>query len=143
MLAGQLALAVAALFAGAALYINVAEQPARLSLDDRGLLAEWKPAYKRGFALQAPLAVLGFLLGVAAWWQAGRVEWLVGALLMIANWPFTLLVIMPLNNRLMAIDPREANAASRAMIERWGGLHAVRTALGLGAMLAFLLASLR
>jgi hypothetical protein len=43
----------------------------------------------------------------------------------------------------MAIDPREANAASRAMIERWGGLHAVRTALGLGAMLAFLLASLR
>jgi uncharacterized membrane protein len=143
MLAGQLALAVAALFAGAALYINVAEQPARLSLDDRGLLAEWKPAYKRGFALQAPLAVLGFLLGVAAWWQAGRVEWLVGALLMIANWPFTLLVIMPLNNRLMAIDPREANAASRAMIERWGGLHAVRTALGLGAMLAFLLGSLR
>jgi hypothetical protein len=105
MLTGQLALLVAAVFSGAALYINVAEQPARLGLDDRSLLAEWKPAYKHGTAMQAPLAIVGFLLGIAAWWQAGHVGWVFGALLMIANWPVTFFVIMPTNNTLMATDP--------------------------------------
>jgi hypothetical protein len=142
MLAGQLALIVAALFSGAALYINVAEQPARLRLDDRALLAEWKPSYKRGFALQAPLALVGCLLGVLAWWQTGRWQWLVGALLMVANWPYTLLVIMPTNNRLMALDPAESDRSIRPLIETWGGLHAVRTALGLAAAASCLWASL-
>jgi uncharacterized membrane protein len=143
MIAGPLALVVAAVFAGAALYVNVAEQPARLALDDRSLLTEWKPAYKRGTAMQAPLAVIGCLLGLAAWWQTGAWLWAVGALLMIANWPYTLIVIMPVNNKLAAIDPAGAGPDSRRLIEQWARLHAVRTALGFAATLVFLWASLR
>jgi hypothetical protein len=142
MLLGQLALLTAAVFAGAALYISLVEQPARLGLDHRSLLAEWKPAYKRGTAMQAPLAVMGFLLGLAAWWQTGHAEWALGALLMVANWPFTFLAIMPTNERLMATEPAAAGPESRVLVERWGSLHAVRTALGFAASLAFLWASL-
>ena len=142
MLAGQVALVVAAVFAGAALYVNIAEQPARLLLDDRSLLNEWKPSYKRGFAMQAPLAILGFLLGLVAWWQTGVWAWLVGAISLIANLPYTLLVIMPLNNRLMGMDAAAAGAESRRLIEKWARQHAVRTGLGFAAVLFFLWASL-
>ena len=142
MLFGQLALITAALFAGAAIYINVAEQPSRLQLDDRALLTEWKPAYKRGFAMQAPLAMIGFVFGTLAAWQTGNWWWLVGAIVLLTNWPFTIFGIMPTNNKLMAMDPGSVTAEARRLIEHWGNLHAVRSALGVVATLIFLTASL-
>jgi Domain of unknown function (DUF1772) len=142
MLAGQLALIVAALFAGAAVYVNVAEQPARLYLDDRALLTQWKPSYKRGFAMQAPLAIIGFLLGFLAWWQTDYWAWLLGAAMLVANWPYTLLGIMPTNRILMATEPATVGPDSRALIEKWAALHAGRTALGFAATLIFLWASM-
>jgi anthrone oxygenase-like protein len=143
MLSGQLALIVAAVFTGAAVYVSVAEQPARLNLDDRALLTEWKPAYKRGFAMQAPLAIIGFLLGLLAWWQTGHWTWLLGAVVLVANWPYTLLVIMPTNQKLMDMEPTNAGPETRSLIKRWATLHAGRTALGVAATLIYLWASIR
>ena len=141
MFAGQLALMIAAIFTGAALYVSVAEQPARLALGDRPLLMEWIPSYKRGYAMQAPLAAIGFVLGVLAWWQTANWLWLLGALVLVANWPYTLIGIMPVNRRINAIRPEDASATSTALIAQWGTLHGVRTALGLSATVIFLLAS--
>jgi hypothetical protein len=140
MFSGDLALMVAALFTGAAFYVSFAEQPARLGLDDLALLAEWKPSYKRGFAMQAPLAIIGFVLGIAAWWMTGRAGFLIGAVLMLANWPWTMFGILPTNNALMATKPEDAGPQSRALVLRWSRLHSVRTALGGLAALAFLIA---
>lgn len=138
MLLGHLALIVAAVFTGAAFYVNFAEQPARLTLDDRALLAEWKPSYDRGFAMQASLAILGFLLGTAAWLTSSDWRWLGGGLVLLANWPYTLIGIMPTNNRLKETPLDAAGPRSRALIETWGRLHAVRTALGALSTLIFL-----
>jgi hypothetical protein len=134
---GHLALIVAAAFAGAAIYVNAVEQPARLRLDDRALLTEWKPSYKRGFAMQAPLALIGTLCGLAAWYDKEESGFLLGAILLFANWPWTLIAIRPTNNKLMAMTPAEQNPEARALIQRWGLLHAVRSALGVAATLAF------
>jgi hypothetical protein len=137
---GLLALSVAAVFTGAAFYAGFAEQTARLTLDDRALLAEWKPAYRRGTAMQAPLAIIGGLLGISAWWLTDQALFLIGAILLLANWPWTIFAITPTNRALMAIDLQHAGPKSRALIRRWNRLHSVRTALGSLSMLAFLIA---
>ena len=138
MLAAHLALVFAAVFAGAALFVNVAEQPARLALDDPALLREWQRSYDRAAPMQGGLALLAALLGFVAAWQLHDWRLAVGALLIIANWPYTLLVIKPTNDRLHAIKPEQANAETRQAIISWGHLHGGRSALGVAATLVFL-----
>jgi hypothetical protein len=142
MIAGHLALIVAAVFSGAAIFVNLVEQPARFGLEDRALLAEWKPSYERGAAMQAPLALAGFVLGLVAWWQTRDFLFLAGGIAMLANWPWTILVIYPVNAVLMAAEPEQAGAQTRALIAKWARLHAVRTALGFIAVIAFFVACL-
>jgi hypothetical protein len=139
---GLIALIAAAIFTGAALYVNVAEQPARLLLDDHALLAEWKPSYKRGAAMQAPLALLAFMLGMIAWWRRMDPAFLIGAIAIITPWPWTLIVIKPVNDALLATELDHAGPQTRALVVKWGALHAVRTGLGALATVAFLWACL-
>jgi hypothetical protein len=131
------ALVFATLFAGAALYISLVEHPARLGLGDGPLLAQWQPSYKRALPIQSGLAIAGGVAGLIAGYLSADWRWLVGSILLLANWPFTLLVIMPVNKRLMAMQEREAGAGSRAMLVHWGKLHNVRSLLGATTMLLF------
>jgi hypothetical protein len=142
MMFGLVALIAAAAFTGAAFYVNVAEQPARLSLDDRVLLAEWKPSYKRGAAMQAPLALLGCLFGIIAWSQTSHPGFLIGGIAILAPWPWTLLAIKPVNDTLLATEIDQAGPPTRALVVKWGALHGMRTALGALATIAFLWASM-
>lgn len=143
MIFGLLGLMAASVFAGAAAYINLVEQPARLLLPPAPLLTQWKTSYKRGYAMQAPLAAIGFLLGLAAFLHTGAALYAIAGVLMLANWPWTLLGILPLNKRLMALDPAAATPETTDSIRHWAHLHAVRTVLGSAAAGAFLWAILR
>jgi Domain of unknown function (DUF1772) len=131
MLAGPVALALAGAFAGAAYYVNEAEQPARMALSDGSLLAQWKRSYARAVTMQAGLAALSGVFGLVVWWDTDDWRWLLAAILILVNWPYTLIVIKPINDQLNAVADKDAGAGSRALIEKWGRLHAVRTALGI------------
>src|ERR1700738_1495823 len=70
--------------------------------------------------------------------KPGQLHWLLGAVVLLANWPYTIFVIMPTNRRLMDTPVEAAAAETRRMIRWWGVLHAGRSALGLVATLIFL-----
>jgi hypothetical protein len=137
MVPGLVALVIATLFAGAALYITLVEHPARMGLEDGPLLAQWQPSYKRALPIQAGLAMLGGASGLLTWYFLREWQWMTGSLFLLANWPFTMLVIMPTNKRLMAMTPQEAGTTSRDLLRRWGNLHGVRSVLGSAASLLF------
>ena len=140
---GQLALIFAAVFVGAAVFVNVAEQPARLALDDRAMLLEWQRSYNRAAPMQGGLAMLSALLGFVAAWQTRDWRWAAGAVAILANWPYTLLVIKPTNDRLHGITAEQVGAEARRMVVSWGTLHAGRSALGIVAVLFYVWAILR
>jgi hypothetical protein len=128
----------ATLFAGASLYINVAEHPARMTLDTRFAAAQWAPSYRRATWMQAPLALLSLVTGVASSLLGGGMGWVIAALMIGAVVPFTFLGIMPKNNALL--DPRRdlGTAETRVLLERWSKLHMVRTVLSLAAAVLYL-----
>ena len=127
-----------AIFAGAALYINLVEHPARRSLDTRAAVVEWARSYKRATFMQAPLAVIGFIAGTTAWLLGAGLGWLVAAALIGAVIPFTFIGIMPTNHMLMAKNRDVGSAETLLLLEKWGRLHAVRTILSLLSTLLML-----
>ena len=130
----------AGLFAGAAIYIDLAEQPARKQIDIATALKEWRPSYKRAAVVQPILAAVGFSSAVAAWLMGGSVWWLLGGVLLVAVIPYTLIIVFPTNNKLL--DPTIVDndrKLARRLLTRWGRLHTVRGIMSLTAFLAFML----
>jgi uncharacterized membrane protein len=139
MLLEIIATLAAGLFAGAAIYIDLAEQPARKKIDIAAALTEWRPSYKRAAVVQPILAAVGFLSALAAWLTGASVWWLVGGVLLVAVIPYTLIVVFPTNDKLLdpAIDKKPDFA--RRLLTRWGRLHTVRSIMSLAAFLGFML----
>ena len=131
-----IASAAAFLFAGGALYVSLVEHPARVACGPPMAVAQFRTSYPRGARLQGGLAVLGGLAGLLAWLAGAPFPWLGAGTLLASVVPYTLVVIMPTNRRLLdrALAPDLPEV--RLLLRRWGALHAVRTAVGLAAAAA-------
>ena len=125
------------LFTGAAIYINFVEHPARMGCDTKTAATVWAPSYKRATVMQASLAILGFLSGLAVWFLGGGVMWLVGAVFIGLVVPFTFIAIMPTNHQLLTPGRDLASSETRALLEKWGKLHAVRSVLSFVASVVY------
>jgi hypothetical protein len=127
MLFQLLAIVCAGLFAGAALYITFVEHPARLECGTVLAAMEFGPSYRRATVMQASLAAMALAAATVAWIQGRGFLVLLGGLMLGIVIPFTLLVILPTNRRLLDPGLDRASAEAQRLLERWGRLHAVRS----------------
>jgi len=134
----MVATAAAGVFFGAAVYVNLVEQPARLSCGLSLAVTEWRPSYRRGTLMQAPLALAGSVAALLAWWSERNAGWLIGGVLLFLVIPFTLIVIFPTNKKLESQELDVNSEEARRLLRRWGQLHAVRSLLSSMAFLVFL-----
>jgi len=102
------------------------------------MLVQWRASYPRAARMQASLALIGGALGA---YRQGDARWLLAAALLIANWPYTLLCIKPINDALAGLEGPELAPSARRLVATWGRLHAGRSALGAAAVLACLWAA--
>src|SRR5271165_814235 len=137
MIPGLIALVFAAAFAGAAVYVNWVEQPARLALDEEALLSEWGPSDRRAVALLLAFALAAAAAGFSAYFESQDVRYVFGALIVISSWPYAFFVMAPLNNQILSLRGRDVSAA-RALVRQWGLVESGFAAIGVLAVAMFL-----
>src|SRR5260370_11593464 len=127
------------LFAGAALYVNLVEHPARMECGTELAATEFPPSYRWATILQVSLALIGALCGTLAWFWDRSLGWLIAAGLLLSVIPFTFIFILPTHNQLLdtALDRRSENA--HLLLTRWARLRAVRAIVSLVALVLFLM----
>ncbi|HKN02126.1 MAG TPA: DUF1772 domain-containing protein [Candidatus Binataceae bacterium] len=118
----------AAFFSGGALYISVVQHPA-LMADMAAATSQFRNMYRRAARWQASNALICLLAAVlialftAQWW------WAIGGLLVGASVPFTGLVIMPTNARLLDESAQLTPDEVFSLLKYWGTLHWCRSIL--------------
>jgi hypothetical protein len=130
---GLFAFAAAAAFFGAALYINIVEQPARLTLDVRSMLREWTASDRRSFMMLSALSIISAILAHAEYARTGDMLWSIGGVVILMSLPYAYFVMVPVNIWLYATVPDAAGAPIRKLMRAWGLLEWGQTAIGLSA----------
>jgi len=135
MIALTMAVVACGLFAGAAIYVSLVEHPARVGCGSELAVREFRPSYSRGAVMQASLAVVGCVAGLLAGWQRADATVVVAAALLGLLVPFTLVVILPTNHRLLDPQLDVGSPEAARLLTRWGRLHAVRSVVSTMAFL--------
>jgi hypothetical protein len=133
-----IAVLACALFTGAAVYITFIEHPARMQCGVEVAATEFAPSYRRATVMQATCAAVALPASIAAWLAGATLWWLIAGVLLGSVIPFTLIVILPTNKRLLSPTLDKRSLEAERLLARWGRLHAVRSILSSIALLLFL-----
>lgn len=126
---------------GVALAASVVVHPLLLKVKREAALEVFRPFFHKTHRVQIIFSILVTVFAIIITILSGVWWWVIGMIIMHLNGPFTMIKLMPVNNRLLAddIDPKADQTGKD--LEVWGKLHAVRTIInGLVFILFIILA---
>jgi len=126
----------AGLWSGGCIYLSLVQEPAAHRAGPDIVAALFRPMSARAAPMFIVLALVGTVAAGYAWIQGADINWLIGAVFLGAMVPFTAILIVPTNRKLLKIKPADVGA-SEELFARWGRLHGLRTLLGSIAFLVF------
>src|SRR5258708_34894214 len=91
--------------------------------------AEFPPSYRRASIMQATLAAVGLRWPIAAWVAGATFWWVIAGALLGLVIPFTLVVIMPTNKKLLKPTLDRRSTQRRQLLTQSVSLTVVRTVL--------------
>ncbi|XP_012561309.1 uncharacterized protein LOC100205151 isoform X1 [Hydra vulgaris] len=129
------------LFAGAALYVDCVEAPARRTHDAALAITIWKPSFIRAKNLQTKMCLISVASSFGVYFSmrgSGKcpMPWLVAGTTMFAIIPYTLIFIRPVYTELLETEKCISVKGDSWITENlnyWSKLHSVRTVVSLGA----------
>ena len=127
---------MAAVF-GYAVASSAVVYPAMMASKRSSAVDFFSPFFHKSAHLQLVLSLIVLALSLAISWISGNWYWLIAALVLQLSGPYTIKILMPVNNRIMA---EGADINSNQMTEdlgNWGRLHFPRTALATSIFVSF------
>ena len=131
-----IALICAGLFAGGAMMQTIVDHPSRIAAENEAGIAQMQLSLRAADPYMPLLAVVGGLTALWSYYVGRGPADLLAGLLLLAVVPFTWLLIIPVNSRIHAHRPGNANVIEvKGHLHRWGRLHAMRSVLGTLALI--------
>ncbi len=119
--------------------MHFVEHPARMELGPALGVTSFAAMHKRAMKMQPLLAFLSFFGGAAAWLAGASAGWLLSGILMGLLFPYTFILMLPLNRMLTDPDLDKNSPRAAELLYRWGNLHKYRAWFGLVCFMIFLL----
>jgi len=123
----------AGIFAGTCLYVSAVGQPVRVAGAISTALPHFSASLARSERLQPALHVFALAATILACVLAPAAPRIAGLVVMAPVLPYSVLVVVPLNNSLKTRNLPTRPDEAVANLKRWSTLHGVRTALAVGS----------
>lgn len=114
--------------------------PAMMASSRETAVSYFAPFFHKSAHLQMGLSLLVIPVSAVISYLTGNWWWLAGSLFLQVSGPYTILVLMPVNNRIMAKDADINSEQISKDLGSWGRLHFPRTVIA--AVIFILFASL-